>query len=73
MLQTELPPKPYLLGPLLGLLKLLLGLLGILLEVTLGLLRLLGLLLRGNTEQYYDYYELIEELNTTAQISGQAR
>ena len=52
MLQTELPQKIYLLGPLLGLLKLLLGLVGLLSELTFGLLRLLGLPPRGTTEHY---------------------
>ena len=50
MLQTELLQKPYLLGALLGLLKLLIELLGILTELTLGLLRLLGLLPRLTPE-----------------------
>ena len=50
MLQAELPQKHYLLGSLLGLLKLLLVLLGIALELTLGLIELLRLLPRGNTE-----------------------
>ena len=52
MLQTELPQKPYLLRPLLGLLKLLLGLPGLLSEFILGLLRLLGLLPGITTEHY---------------------
>ena len=49
--QTELPQKPYLIGPLLRLLKLPMRILGLLSELIFGLLRLLGILQRITTEQ----------------------